>query len=89
MLCSERHPNFYALLQFSLSHIVKRVVIFNLCINSLLASVCMCPVCVVIACRSQKPASDPLELEIKTAVSHHVGARNWCWVLRSENAPNH
>lgn len=49
-------------------------------------SACMCPVCVVIACRSQKPASDPLELEIKTAGSYHVGARNWCWVLRSENA---
>jgi hypothetical protein len=41
-------------------------------------------VCALHACSAnggQKRASDPLELELKMAVSHHVGAENQIRVL--------
>jgi hypothetical protein len=39
--------------------------------------VCICMyVHHVCACGGQKGISDPLELELQTTVSHHVGARN-------------
>lgn len=50
---------------------------------------CMCSVCVQWkACRGEKRASDPLELEIKMTVSHHVSAKNRTAVLCKENKLN-
>ena len=35
---------------------------------------CMCATCMSGACRGQKRASDPLEVDLQAAVCHHVGA---------------
>lgn len=37
------------------------------------------------ACSGQKKASDPLELELGTAVRHSVGAGSWAQVLGKSN----
>jgi hypothetical protein len=42
---------------------------------------CMSIIYVSGAHEDQKRASDPLELELQTVVSHHVGSRNQTWVL--------
>ena len=34
-----------------------------------------------VVCGGQKRALDPLELELKMAMSYHVGAGNQTWVL--------
>jgi hypothetical protein len=39
--------------------------------------VCLCTMCVPCAHKGQKRASDPLELDFQTVVSHHMGAGNW------------
>lgn len=43
--------------------------------------VCMYTMCVPCACGGQKKASNPLELNLETVVSHHVAAGNWTWVF--------
>lgn len=35
-------------------------------------------------CRSQKRVSDPMELVLQMAVSHHTGARSQTWVLEEQ-----
>jgi hypothetical protein len=35
--------------------------------------------------RDEKGASDPLELELRRVVNHHVGAGNPMWVLYKSN----
>lgn len=40
------------------------------------------------ACRGEERASDPIELEIKMTVSHHVSAKNRTAVLCKENNLN-
>lgn len=43
---------------------------------------CLCTLCMPIAHRSQKRASDPLKLELQVAVRCHVSAENQTWVLK-------
>lgn len=38
--------------------------------------VCKCTTCKSGTCKGQKRASDPVELELQTVSSHHVGAGN-------------
>lgn len=38
-------------------------------------------VCAQCQCRSPQRASDPLELEVQTTVSHRVSFGNWTWVI--------
>lgn len=42
---------------------------------------CVCTTCFPSAHSGQKRVLDPLELELRMAVSHHVGSGNWTWVL--------
>ena len=42
---------------------------------------CMSIIYVSGAHEDQKRASDPLELELQTVVSHHVGAGDWTQIL--------
>lgn len=47
--------------------------------------VCLCTMCVSGAHGGQRGCWVPQELELKTAVSRHVGAENWTWVLQKGN----
>ena len=47
--------------------------------------VCLCTVYMPGACRGQKRASDPLELELQIVVSSQGEAGNWPWVLCKSN----
>jgi hypothetical protein len=37
------------------------------------------------ACRSQKRALDPLEMELQAVINRHVGAETKTWVLWQSN----
>lgn len=43
--------------------------------------VCLCSRCVPGTCRDQKSVSDPLELELRMVVSHHVDVGTQTWNL--------
>lgn len=43
--------------------------------------ICLCTTYVLEVCRGQKSVSEPLELELETVASHHVGAGKRTWVL--------
>jgi hypothetical protein len=53
---------------------------FILCVWLFCLHVCLCTTCMPCACRGQKRASDPLEVELKTVGRHHVGAGNQTWL---------
>lgn len=55
-----------------------------MCIQVFFASMCLCTtVCLVP--QVQKRESDPLDLELQTLVSHHVGVGNCTWVLWNQS----